>query len=137
MARHLSDEDLEILGIWLAEHVLTEVLAIKETLMALADTLAQLQTEVPELKADVDAFIANQGTLGTQITDLQAQIADLQTQLANGTISADQLTALQATADDLAATHAEAVAALPAPVPTDPGTGDGTTPPTDPNAPTA
>jgi chromosome segregation ATPase len=106
--RHLSDEDLD----WLTEHILKEVQQTKEAIMALADTLTELQAEDTELAADVTA-------LGTALASNTTSLAALQTQIdaltAGGSVTAEQVAALQTVADDLAATHAAAVALVPAP----------------------
>jgi uncharacterized protein (DUF3084 family) len=90
--------------------VLDELASQRNQIMALADTLAQLQAEDTELAADVQALAAAISSSAGQIAALQQQIADL---IAQGTVTPEDLAALQTVADDLANTHAAAVAAIP------------------------
>lgn len=91
--------------------ILTKIQEQEKQIMALADTLAELQAEDTELAADVTALVTAITSESAQITDLQAQIAAL---TAAGSATPEQLAALQTVADDLAATHATAAAAVPA-----------------------
>lgn len=106
--KKLSLNDLLGIAVWL---ILVAIQQAKDNIiMALSDTITQLAAEDAEIKADVEALIAQSQAEAGQITDLQAQIAALSA----GAVTQDQINALQTAADDLAATHAEAVAALPA-----------------------
>jgi chromosome segregation ATPase len=93
--------------------VLIKLQQMENSIMALADTLAELQAEDTELAADVTALVAAIGSESAQIADLQAQIAALSA----GSVTQEQLDALQTVADDLAATHATAAGAVPPPAP--------------------
>lgn len=109
MARHLSDEDLDILAIYLDRTVLHEIRKIKESTMAIEQTLAQLATEVPEIKTDVETLIT------------------LANAAASGTATPEQLAELQSFADALAAVHTEAQAAINPTAPTAPANTDAAT----------
>jgi chromosome segregation ATPase len=84
---------------------------LETRIMALADTIAQLQAEDTELAADVANAVTALNAQAAQIAALQTQISQLE---AGGTISADQLAALQSVADDLTKDHTTIAAALPA-----------------------
>lgn len=82
------------------------ILAILEN--TVTSNESQLQADLAQLIAintDVKATLANQ--LG-QITDLQGQVASLKTKLGDGSITADDLAALDSAVSDLAATAASA-----------------------------
>ncbi len=87
----------------------TQLDRIEAQLMALADTLAavaaddqSLKDELAKLTTDVTDILGLVSTEKTQIADLQAQIAALQA----GNITPEQITALQANADSIAASNA-------------------------------
>jgi len=107
----LTIPDLLGIAVWLIAEEIHK--AKDQIVMALADTIAQLTTEDAEIKADVEALLALNKTEADQITSLQQQIADLAA--AGQGATPEQVAALQTVADDLAATHSEAQAALPAP----------------------
>lgn len=110
MSRHLDDEDLEIIGIFLEERILSEVRKLdhrlETSMTALSDEITRLQADDEEIKADVTAV---QSVLAANA----AAIAALQAQIASGDLPPDQQAALEAVASDLETAHAAFVAAVP------------------------
>lgn len=70
-----------------------------------------------------------EGAQATEHTDVQRIIADLEAKGTAGTITDDERARLEALKAEIAADTAAIDAGDPAPVVTDPGSGDGTTPP--------
>ena len=92
----------------------------------LASAIADLQGEDTALQASVAQLNTDAGAVTTALSDQATQIASLQAQIAalqaGGTVTADQLAALQQVATDLGsandqaqAAHGSLTAALPTP----------------------
>ena len=116
MARHLSDEDLDSLELWLEERILKQIRALKEEIMsdlnAVTSDLAAVTAELATLETGLTTLLAAHaaGVLTpeqqAQLDAADAQIVDLKTKVA----------ALSTQVDAANATATAVPAPVPAPV---------------------
>lgn len=111
--RHLSDEDLEILGIYLDEKILGRLDRIEQRLGSIATTQGEIKVDLTQLTADVAADTDAVNSAVTLLNALAAEIA------ANANDPA-ALAALAATLEANTASLAAAVTANTPAAPTPP-----------------
>lgn len=87
--RHLSDEDLEILSVFLEEHILSEVRKNTErleTIMSdLDDAVTRITTDIANAVTILQAAIAETAATGADVTSLNAASDALEAALAAAT----------------------------------------------------